>query len=478
MSFSRDDFKQAIAAEILNHPLAAQYFQAGDPRFLAQLDAMATMLAMVSSQIDVESVEPFIKTRDTTILADAMIKGILPFARPARATLQIVNTDAANPVNVAIGRRIVGDQGRVYVAESAANISPGATGMITVKQVTTRQFSHTVANSIPFYSVQIPPSTDSDLHISGVLVSIGGVSYPYTPEFSNVAPNQPAFTLETDEQRRMFAKFGWRETFGIQPSNGAVIQFTIEETAGQNTLAPNAAFTFESTNSAAERAAKITLSTVLFPGSNPLDIVALREFAQYPSTYDSSAVYLGNFDFLIRRNVFPLRFLSVWNEQIEEAARGPSVGNINKLFVAALMDGASPDWLRAEITKIIRAADDSYRIAFMDAIEVEVPVTINAQVPIVYDPGSVENQIRAAVAGLYGRDSVAARGGMLKINSKLIGETLRKKVPALLEDSSDFQVTVPGTELAMKPEHFRYVSDNTLIVNVTQATYNAGLFSH
>lgn len=469
---------QAIAAEISNQPLAAQFYQAGDPRLLAQMGAMATMLTMISQQIDVQSMEPFLKTRDTTVLADATMKGILPFARPARVTLLVENDDPSGSITVSIGRRLIGEQGRVYVAETAATIAAGQSGTISAKQLTTRTFSHTVSGSVPFYPVQIPESTDPEQYISGVLVSIAGVQYPYAPEFSNLDANEPGFALETDELRRLFAKFGWRDTFGVQPANGTVIDFIIEETNGQSALTANQPFTFEGSAQAADRNSKITLSSVTFVGANPVDIQTMREWAQYPSTYDASAVYLGNFDFLVRRNLADLRFLSVWNEQIEESVRGANVSNINTLFVTALMDGTTTAWLQSTIGQIIRDADDSYKIKFVTAVEVEVPVTINAQVSVVHDPAEVGSKIRSILSGLYGRDATAVKSGMMVPNSKRIYDALRAGVPALADALSDFQVTIPAPAPAMKPEHYRYVSDASMTVNVTQSTYNSGLFSH
>ena len=478
MAYTRDDFQAAMAAAISNHPTAAQLYQAGDPRLLAQLGAMATMLTMVSQQIDVQSMEPFVKSRDTTVLADATMKGILPFARPARVTLTVENKHAASRVNISVGRRLMGEQGRVYVAETAASIDPGQTGTITARQMTTRTFSHVVAGSVPFYSVQVPQPADEEQEISGVLVSIGGVSYPYTPEFSNLAANEPGFVLETDEQRRLFAKFGWKDTFGVQPPNGTVINFIVEETYGVSQLTAGQPFTFESAVYAADQVAKITLASVLFVGADPVDIQTMREWAQYPSTYDSSAVYLGNFDFLVRRNLPNIRFLSVWNEQIEESVRGPSVANINCLFVTAAMDGATPAWLTSTITGIIAAADDSYRIRFIPIAEVPVSITVNAQVSIVHDPDEVASKIRATLIGLYGRDAAAVKQGMMVPNHKRIYDALRAGIPALQDAASDVQITIPAPNPALKPEQYRYMSEASMTVNVTQSTYNAGLFSH
>ena len=477
MPLTREDFQTAIAAEISNFPTAAQLYQAGDPRLLAQLGAMATMLAMISNQIDVASMEPFVKARDTTVLADATMKGILPFARPARVTLTVENRDPINTLTVSIGRRLLGEQGRVYVAETGARIEPGTSATIAARQMTTRTFSHTVAGSVPFYAVQIPQPTDTEMEISGVLVSIAGVPYPYTPEFSNLAANEPGFVIETDEQRRMMAKFGWRDTFGVQPTNGTVIDFIVEETYGVSELSAAQVFTFESATVAADQSAKITLASVVFPGADPVDIQTMREWAQYPSTYDSSAVYLGNFDFLVRRNMPNIRFLSVWNEQIEESVRGPKVANINCLFVAALMDGVLPGWLQDNITQIIASADDSYRIRFVPVQDVLVPISVSAQVSVVHDPDDVAAKIRSVLLGLYGRDSAAVKSGMMVPNHKRIYDALKAGIPALQDAASDMQISIPQPG-SLLPEQFRYMAESSMTVNVTQSTYNAGLFSH
>ncbi len=476
MSYSRADFDAAIASEVSNQPLAAQYYQAGDPRLLAQLGAMSAMLTMLSQQIDTESMEPFNKVRDTTVMADAAMKGILPFARPPRLALAVAN-GAAKPLNIAVGRRLLDQNGRVYVAETQVTIAAGQTGTVNVKQVTTRTFDDTVSNSVPFYAVQVPPSSDSELSISGIYVSIGGTSYPYTPQFANLAANQPGYTLETDEYRKLWVKFGWANTFGVQPANGTTINFTVEETYGANVLSVNAAFTFESTAAPEDRYATMTMSSVLFAGADPVDVDSLREWSKYPSTYDANAVYLGNFDFLVRRQLFPLRFLSIWNEQIEEGVRGASVANINRLFISALMDNVDPTWMQGEIKRIIKQADDSYWIKFVPAVPFEVPLTIDTQVSVVHDVGDVEAKIRAVVYDMYGQDSTAAQKGMLQINNKLLSEKLKDNVSALQDDGSDFQVTVPTIASAL-PEQYRYVSAASLTVNVTQSTYNDGQWSY
>jgi hypothetical protein len=57
-----------------------------------------------------------------------------------------------------------------------------------------------------------------------------------------------------------------------------------------------------------------------------------------------------------------------------------------------------------------------------------------------------------------------------------LADTL-KTIAALQDDGSDVRITIADLSLP-KPEQFRYVSVASLTVNVTQATYNDGQWSH
>ncbi|WP_186083646.1 hypothetical protein [Burkholderia gladioli] len=476
MAFTRADFDAKIASEISTYPTIAALYNVGDPRISAHLGAMAGMLTMLSQQIDTESMEPFSKVRDTTVLADASMKGILPFARPPRLALLISN-GATSTLNIAVGREVLDQNGRSYSFETQVSIVAGGTAIANVKQVTTRTFQHTVDNSQPFYPVPVPPSDDSDVSISGLYVSIEGTSFPYTPQFANLAADEPGYALETDEYRNLMIKFGWAGTVGVQPPNGTIVDVTVEESYGATNLTANAPFIFSQSATAADSFATMTMSSVIFAGADPVNIEDMREWAKYPSTYDENPVYMGNFDFCVRRQLRSLRFLSIWNEQVEEGVRGANVQNINRLFIAALMDNVDDAWLQAEITRIIRKGDDSYRLKYVPATVVEVPLTITAEVSVVHDTGDVEAKIRAVVYAMYGMDSQAAKRGMMQINKKLLGDQLKASVVALQDDGADYGIVL-GASVAALPEQYRYVTPASLTVNVTQATYNDGVWSY
>lgn len=476
--FLKSDFDAALRDAVQSRPAAAEAFRAGDPRLMAQMDALTTMLAMLSQQIDVAEVEPFLKVRTGTVLADASLKGVLPLARAARVEVELQNT-GATPVTIAAGRGLLDVKGTRYVVEGAATVPASGTITVTAQQITTRQIVHTVSGTVPFYEVEVPESEEG-VFLCGLDVSDPAGAFTYTPEFCNVSPGARVFHVETDEYRRVLLRFGAADAGGLvvghQPANGDVLTITLRECAGAIELAAGSGFNLEYVSSAAEGLLKLRLDSVLSAGSKPADVDVLRMLARYPALHDSNAVFLSNFDFLLRRHLSGVEFLSVWNEQIEEAARGPNLLNINKLFVSYVIPSASGPVNEAAIRQIIERADNSLRVSFVAASLIAVPVTVNAQVSVVHDPGDVAAQIRAVLLAEYGRGSVAASRGMSVLRIQQLSERLIARVPALQDQLSDFTVALGSTPDPL-PEDFRYFSDGSITVNVTRAQTATGLWN-
>jgi hypothetical protein len=85
------------------------------------------------------------------------------------------------------------------------------------------------------------------------------------------------------------------------------------------------------------------MDALLIAGQNPMPMSVLRDLARYPSVYDNNAVFLGEFDFLVRRNFPTLQFLSVWNESAEEQARArPSTTSMRSSWPASPAREANP----------------------------------------------------------------------------------------------------------------------------------------
>lgn len=465
---TKADFQQAIADAISAYPTAAQRYQARDPVLLAKLDAMATMLAMASADQDVAAMERYTKARDVTVLADGAVKGILPFGTPQRSRITVVNSSAV-PLPIVTGRRLQDTQGRVHVVDTGATIAASSTGTVTAYQRDERTISHTVSVSQPFYTVTVPNPEDGKLISSIRVIGPDSTEFAYNPDFVNVADGEKCFNLLSDETRVLYVQFGASGLAGYQPEAGEVFSIIIGETEGAIQIASGSPFAFEYAASLYDSGAKMTLDAVLSPGAAPMDVSTMRDVTNYPSIYSESAVYLANFDFLLRRKLSPFRFLSVWNEQVEEAVRGADVDNINTLFISAQKDGVDAPTLQAQMADIIAAADDSYRLSFVDTVETEIPMTVTAYIQTVYDFAAVEQQIREQILAAYGRDSAYAKRGRTRILTKAVYNLLEASVQALQGANSDFGVAIDDPPEDILPEEYRYVSDASLTVNVEQA---------
>lgn len=464
---TKAEFQQKIADAISSYPTAAQFYQAQDPRLLAQLNAMATMLAMFSAQQEVAAAEPFVKARDVTVLADAAVKGVLPFGSPTRCRLLASNAGTV-AVTIAAGRRLLDAQGRPYVVTIGATVPPAGSATIEALQQREDTLSHTVTVSQPFYTIDVPAPALGNLAAVRVTDAAGN-ALRYTPNFTNVEPGESVYHLETDETRRLYVQFGAEGIAGYQPSAGEVFSVVSVITEGYLELSSGQPFTFEYSAGLADAQVTLALDAVLAVGADPMDIATLREVCSYPSIYDDNAVYLSNFDFLLRRKLSPFEFLSIWSETREEEVRGASVDNMNRLFVSARKAGVATATLRSQIEAVILAADDSYRINHVDVVDVEIPMEVTIYAQSIYDFAAVEEQVRQLILAEYGAASAWAKRGENRILYKAVYEMLRQQVQALQGARSDMRLEVADPPGDMLPEQFRYVSPASLSVLVLEA---------
>lgn len=461
---TKREFQGAIAAEISNYPRAAELFRARDPGLLASLDAMAAMLAMASAEQDVAAAEPFTMARDATVLADAAAKGVLPFGLSMVATITVANT-GASPFVLATGRRLLDTQGRGYSVVAGVTVPASGSVTATVRQESVRQFDHTVTVTQPFYQIEVPAPAEGRT-IVGVRVLDTDGEFEYRPEYVNTDAGARVFHLQSDADRRLLIEFGAEGMVGHPAEAGEVFTVIVTDTDGDVSLSAGSRFVFEYSASPAEAAITMTLDEITSRGRAALDVPTLRTIAKYPSIYDISAVYLGNFDYLVRRNLSPFRFLSVWNEQTEELVRGPDLDNINTLFVAAKKDGLDDAVLFEQIKAIILKADDSYKVRDVAVVEDEIAVDIVARIPSIYDFEQVEQQIREQVLAAYGRDSDFSKLGRNRVLYRRVYALLTARIPALQADRADLLVEVTDTAINVPPEHYRYVSDDSLTVTI------------
>jgi len=462
VAITKDQFIQSAVNQIANYPTISKRFQIGDPLITQAMAAMAAMLADLSNQVEVTAGEVYLKARDVTVLADASVKGVLPFATPAIASITLTNGSPA-PVQVLAGRVLLDQGGRYWRVITGTTVPAGQSGVLIAKQVQLRQLIHSVTQYMPFYTVEL--SAPEVGYIAEVMV----VGYEYTPEFSNVAAGDAVYHIQSDETQTLGLVFGLEGVAGRQPAMGEQLSLSIYDTEGDISLNVGMAFTFEYLGSANDALVNLTLAEVSQSGAAPMDIVTMREVCSYPGIYNENAVYLSNFDFVIRKKISPVAFLSIWNEMREEEVRGASLDNINALYVAALKDGTSTATLQEQITRIIQTADDSYRIHFVPVVEKVVPITLTLIIPSTYDAASVKQDVAALVLENYGRSSAWAKRGEARILRKDMYDLFRKNVPALTQRIADITIETIGDGSNVLPEQFRYVTEDSLTINTVEA---------
>jgi hypothetical protein len=483
---TKADFQRAIADSIGQYPELTSRYHARDPIILQHLEAIATMLAMLAQGLDVAQSEVFLKARDATVLADAAMRGIVPKAKPARVTLIATNKSAtAAPLDA--GRQLRDARGRPWVITAGATVPAGGNASIQAEQRTRDTITHSVARDEPFYAIQIPSARSDGQRLSALEVrDSANTEWAYAQHYTNIPSGAKAYHVEVDERQRAYVRFGLADSVGVQPAIGDQFTLTLDYSFGNVSAELGSGFSLASVHAPQDAFVTLAMVAVIEQGQDPVSVDTLRMLARYPSVYNPNAVYLGEFDFLIRRHFHSLRFLSVWNERIEERQRGMSVNNINTLFVACLGDeGAEPtltrsetltegveiapaSWtpLQHEIAETIQRADNSYRVRFFTPLREPRHWRIEALVGTAYVPSAIAQRIRERILARYG-EAARTRGGEAVAVQDIYAD-LRAHIPEIAEPGADVTVWLPEPDASdPPPETWRYVTDATLSVGVS-----------
>jgi len=481
---TKQDIKAAIDANIANYPDIEPRYRVDDPLVHQAIDAMATMITMLSQQVEVAELEPFDKVRESSIMAHAANKGIFNRSVPCNVSIDVVNNGATDIV-IGQGRILLDSTGRLYTVDKSVSITANSTVLITATQQTKTIINHVVKNSIPYYSISIPNSNDSSF-LSNISVNSNGYNYQFRDSYINVFDGDYVFNVEVDNKRNTFIRFGKSGTVGVQPANDDIVNIELSYSFGNIQLKDKELFTLEYIQAVEEPILTFNLNSILTKGSDPLSTSELRDLCKYPAIYDNSAVMLGNFEYLVRKNNHNIKFLSVWNEALEEKTRGASIDNINTLFVACFYDteqflvnnniySLTPpnlinrvDYtpLQLAIENTINNSDDSYKVKFYTPIQSKIVVDITATISSSYDAALVSNKIKNAIISQYGINSVDYRKKTVIPLNKDIYTLLRANVAELKDDNSDFSINIKSTLLNKNPENWVYVALDSINVNI------------
>jgi hypothetical protein len=487
------DFNQAIANSIGNYPALAPLFEAKDPRILQPLEAIGSMFAMLSAQLDVAANEPFDKVRDATVLADAAMRGIIRKSKPAQVNVTVTN-GATQAITLQSDRVLFDSDGNEWRTAQAVTIPAQGSAVVSIMQFSQTTITHTVTGSTPFYAIAIP-APNSDSAISSVSVSDALGFFDYRARYVNTLMNERVFNIESDDYEQLYVQFGIKNVVGYQPNDGEVITLTVNSARGELAPALGSKFTLEALQTPSDALIDLTLLSVIFRGENPVSMDTLRQLAKYPAIYDDSAVFLNEFDFVIRKNNPNLTFLSVWNEVTQEEIRGASVNNINTLFVS-FSSGTEP-FLTGETTQptviptanigsvgnailsTIKKADDSYKVVFYTPVKVKIPITITATIASSYRVEDVRDQITAALLANYGETSQTAKqgGSIFDLRHQAVYTLLKNSVPALSGGGSDFTASIGAQTSNPEPALWRYIAPDSIAINLTVSAIVSPMWS-
>ena len=463
------DFEARIVASLDDYEIQERY-SAQDPLVIQQIRSIAAFLSLFSQEIDIAELEPFIKTRDRSIIADAANKGILPSGMPAQHILEVMNR-SGNSITLSQGRQIEDSSGgRPWRLLQSVTAPAGGTAEVLAEQSEYREVQYTVQNSESFHRVEL--KLRDDLALAGITVrDEANQAYWLKKRWMNVAPMEYAFNLTTDSLRRVFAEFGDDARAGRTAKANQVFTFGILETYGDVDVSRLKDASLIDVLNADEQRVSVRFKQggAVRQGADPLNVSELRVLSSYPSLYDENAVFLGNFDYSVRAKFMPrAHYLAVWNENEHDRYYGVTYEDINHLHIAAVAkNSAEQAALEQEIIQYIGQLDSLYkdRVRVHAVSEKPFAIALNGRLAAVHDLDGVKAQIKGLLADRYGRTKLSASRWLVNgFNTQEISTQLRKSIVAFQDNISDFSLLVPAG--LNKPHEWVYVADSSITLNL------------
>lgn len=478
---SLSKLKDMTLTTLQNYPDIAARYAAGDPTIVAPLHAMQHMLAELSREVDISEIEPFVKSREATILADASNKGILPRATPTQHYIQIANKGTQNVV-LQNNRVIEDGQGRPWRLLQHADIPAGAVDVqVLAEQSEIRTISYTATVSEPFHQFRLPLQDDLFLYKLSVKDQDDNL-YQFVTRWMNTAAGQQAIVLKTNTMREIILEFGDTERLGRTLEANTTLSIDVIETYGELDTTQLREASLQRINLAHEGKLSIKFKSggLVRAGADPLSIDQLNLLASYP-THDDNAVFLGNFDALVRKHFMArTSFSNVWNETIHEKYFGPNIKNINHLFVCVQPNYANElTMIQEDIRQLISLADNLYsdeKIVFMPMVERPFKILIEGTLSSIHDKEAVQEQIRTLLLSTYGLGKLATsyhspNGFNIQALSKLI----TRNIVAFQDRQSDFKIY--GEDLAanpVKPNECLFMDKDSITFKIERSSETGG----
>lgn len=471
------DFEARIVAVLDDYEILERY-NAQDPIVLRFLRSIAAFLSLFSQEVDISEIEPFIKTRDRSIIADATNKGILPIGMPTQHVLEVLNR-SANSITLSQGRMIEDNSGsRPWRLLQSVTVNAGETGEVLVEQSEYREVQYTVQSTENFHRVEL--QLRDDLSLAGITVrDNSNQAYQLKKRWMNVEPLEYAFNLTTDSLRRIFIEFGDDERAGRTAQANQVFTFGILETYGDVDVSrlKDASLLDVLTTDETKVSVRFKQGGIVRQGADPLNISQLRVLATYPALYDENAVFLGNFDYSVRQKFMArCHYIAVWNENEQDRYYGVTYHDINHLHIAVVAkNNAEQANLETEIIQYIGLLDSLYkdRVRVHAVVEKPFNITLNGRLAAVHDLDGVKAQIKGLLVDRYGRTKLSASRWLVNgFNTQGISTQLRTNIVAFQDNISDFSLNVPV--VLNKPHEWVYISEPSITLNIERTAETSG----
>jgi hypothetical protein len=477
---TRSRLNEEFESLLQDYPTLKARYQAGDPTLTRQVDAIFSALSMHSAAQEVALAEPQAKTRPATVLADAALRGIVPKSQPAQITIAVTNENNTAFV-LDEGRTVFDSLGRPYRTTVASTVPANSTQSVSFHQAKPVLQEHTVTENIPFYAIEIPDADDDSILSSIRVLDADDIELEYRQEYVGISPGEKVYHVEVNANQQAFVRFGDTNTVGFQPAVGDAFTVIANYSQGRIEIPTEEEFQFEYTLSALDNSVSMILASVEFSGSDAPTLEYIRDLCRYPSLYDDDAVFLGEFEFLLKKHFPDMKFLSVWNEAIEEDHRGYGLQNTNAIFVACFNDGEAiidtqgatsrilteAEWTATQrlISQRIARADDTLRTRFYVPVREQIQIVVDAEVPTSYSAVEVSQSIVELLLSEYGEQSTFSRSGG-HIKNRTAVRQLVDGIPALQAPSSDVSLVVDNDSTDERPELWRFVTADSITVNI------------
>lgn len=473
---SLSKIKQVTEIALQDYPEIYARYKAGDPTVTAPLNAMQHIMAELGRDVDVAELEPFIKSRQDTILADASNKGILPRGTPCQHKVTITNRGTQR-VTIASGRVFEDSQGRPWRFLQNVEIQAGGSAEVLAEQSQVRTISRTIIETITFNQFSLELTDDMslvDLQVNDQDANI----YSFVTKWMNVNAGDYAITIKTNSLREIILEFGDSQRFGRTLEANTVLNITIRETYGEIDTVSLKEAMLQQNNSADESKLQIRFTSggLVRMGANPLTIDQMRLLASYP-THDDNAVFLGNFDFLVRKNFMArCHYINVWNEQIQEQHFGANLSNINHLFVCVVPKHSDEyDLICSEIEHLISRVDSLYsngNVTFVNAVQRPFNIRFKAVLAPVHDPDAVQEQIKTLLISNYGKEQLSSSYNMPDgFNIQEIIALINKNIAAFQDRQSDFKIDIIDLDTnVVKPNQWLFINAASITFDIQRSS--------